>query len=80
QDGTVVLAGQVHAPAPEGMKPIVQEIGAGTFRREIRLPIAVDAAKAEATYEHGVLTLTLPKVEAATAKRIPIKVARPVAS
>lgn len=45
----------------------------GTFQRSIRLPVGVNADKAEATFENGVLTLTLPKVEEAQAKRIKVK-------
>jgi HSP20 family molecular chaperone IbpA len=32
--------------------------------------MAVDADKATASFEHGILTLTLPKAEAAKPKRI----------
>lgn len=76
----VTLSGEIRFGAPEGLRPVFEEIGTTAFRREIRLPTEIDAAKAEATYQHGVLTLTLPKVEAAVAKRIPIKVSQPVAA
>ena len=45
----------------------------GQFERRIRLPDYVDAEKAEATYKDGVLTLRLPKAEAARARSIQIK-------
>jgi HSP20 family protein len=41
--------------------------------RTISLPVAVDAEKAEATFEHGILTVTLPKVPEARAKVIRVK-------
>ena len=44
----------------------------GEFTYSFRLPTAVDADRAEATFEHGILTLTLPKAEAARPKRIQI--------
>ena len=44
----------------------------GEFQYSFRLPTAVDADRAEATFEHGVLTLSLPKAEAAKPKRIQI--------
>lgn len=44
----------------------------GEFQYAFRLPAAVDADRAEAHFEHGVLTLTLPKAEAARPKRIAI--------
>jgi HSP20 family protein len=45
----------------------------GSFTRTITLPIAVDADNVEATHEHGVLTLRLPKTEAVKPKRIAVK-------
>lgn len=44
----------------------------GEFQFAYRLPMAVDAEHASATFEHGILTLTLPKAEAAKPKRIQI--------
>lgn len=44
----------------------------GTFNYSFRLPIAVDADRAEAHGEHGILTLFLPKAEAAKPKRITV--------
>ncbi len=46
----------------------------GAFHRTISLPVEVDANKAEAVFENGVLKLTLPKVEEAKPKRIEVKV------
>ena len=40
----------------------------GSFERVVALPDQVDAEKAEAAFEKGVLTITLPKVEPAKAK------------
>ncbi len=46
----------------------------GAFRRSVRLPFGPDPAKAEASFEKGVLRVTLPRPpEAApTTRRIPI--------
>jgi len=46
----------------------------GAFERCIRLPVPVKADKAEAVFQNGVLTLTLPKVEKARTKTIKVKV------
>lgn len=43
------------------------------FERSVTLPSEVLTDKAEAIFENGVLTLTLPKAEVAKAKAIPIK-------
>lgn len=44
----------------------------GSFRRSVALPVDVNADAADARFEDGVLTITLPKTEQARAKRIPI--------
>lgn len=45
----------------------------GTFVRQIGLPTEVDASKANAEYENGVLHLTLPKAESMKPKSIKIQ-------
>jgi HSP20 family protein len=45
-----------------------------SFQRAITLPVGVNAEKAEATFKHGELKLTLPKVEEAKPKHIQVKV------
>ena len=49
-----------------------REIRAGAFQRQLRLPPTVDAEKADAKFEHGMLTLTLPKKPEARARSIKI--------
>jgi len=44
----------------------------GGLQRSVSLAAPVDSDKAQAHYEHGVLTLTLPKSEAAKPKQIRI--------
>jgi HSP20 family protein len=45
----------------------------GAFNRTVALPSDVDAAKVEARYIDGVLTLTLPKAEDAKPRQIKVK-------
>ena len=45
----------------------------GQFCREFTLPTQVNADKAKAEFEHGVLTLRLPKAEAVKPKSITVK-------
>ncbi len=54
----------------------VRERRQGTFQRTIPLPSDVDANKAKAEFDNGVLTLTLPKHESAKPKRINITAKR----
>ena len=46
----------------------------GRFERRFTLPRSVDAEKVAAHFDHGVLTVTLPKVEKAKPRRIEVKV------
>ena len=46
----------------------------GEFERAVRLPEYVEGDKIEATYAQGVLTITVPKAQAARARRVEIKV------
>ena len=45
----------------------------GTFNRSIPITVQVKADKAEAVFENGVLTLTLPKAEEVKPKQIKVK-------
>ena len=45
----------------------------GEMTRTVSLPTAIDADKVQATYEHGVLTLRVPKAEGAKPKQIPVQ-------
>jgi HSP20 family protein len=49
-----------------------RERRAGAFVRQIQLPTDVEADKAQAEFEHGVLRLTLPKAEAVKPKTIKV--------
>jgi HSP20 family protein len=46
----------------------------GVFERSFTLPATVDASGIKAAYEHGVLTVTLPKAEKARPRQIPVQV------
>jgi HSP20 family protein len=46
----------------------------GSFERSFTLPATVDAEHIKATYEMGVLTLVLPKVEKAKPRQIKVEI------
>ena len=50
-----------------------REFRYGSSYREINLPTAVQAEKAEATFENGIPTITIPKSEAVKPKTINVK-------
>jgi HSP20 family protein len=51
----------------------IRERRSGSFARSMPLPSAVQADKAKAEFENGVLTLTLPKAEEMRPKTITVK-------
>lgn len=53
---------------------LIRERSSGTFYRALRLPDSVDTDKINPIYEHGVLTITLPKAEEKKKKQIKINV------
>ena len=68
----LTLQGTAGVAAPEGGQAIWVGLGAGEFREQVTLPGEVDADKAGADYQDGILTLTLPKAERARIKTIKV--------
>ena len=64
---------QDHHTQNESNRPLVKERRYGHYSRRIRLPQSVNFDKADARYEDGVLTLTLPKAEEAQPKTIQVR-------
>lgn len=59
-------------PVSPGEKTVRSERYYGSVYRMLTLPFDVNAAKAEALYEAGVLTLMLPKAPGSTVRRLAI--------
>lgn len=53
---------------------LMRERRTGSFHRALRLPDTVDTDQAHPFYEHGVLTITIPKEESKKAKQLQISV------
>lgn len=45
----------------------------GSFSRSVQIPVSVKSDKAEAVFENGILTLSLPKAEEVKPKQIKVK-------
>jgi len=74
--GTLTISGAYPEATPEERHYLVRQWPRGQFQTTVSLPDAGDASAINATYEHGVLRLTVPKSEAAKPKRIPLTAGR----
>ena len=75
EGGTVSLKGELNEENEqndENTKWHRREIRRSSFVRTVTLPAEVEADKAKAEFEHGILTLTLPKAEVVKPKQIKI--------
>ncbi len=74
-DNTITLKGDVLPPEKNGEKSsvLLQEIRYGKFARTLTIGGELDGDKAEAHVENGVLTLRVPKSEAAKPKVIKVR-------
>lgn len=72
-DDIVLLRGTPKAEEAEERDYLMREMCPADFERRLRLPEAVNASKAEATIENGLLTLRLPIAEEAKAKTIKVR-------
>ena len=70
---TVNISGEVKRERHEQKgQTYIDEMYHGQFQRSFTLPFPVDADKANATCENGILQLTLPKSEAVKPRRIQV--------
>lgn len=69
---TLTIKGEFKAPL-ENVNYLLQERGYGVFVRTLTLNIPVEADKATARFENGLLTLVLPKVQAVRPRVIKVK-------
>jgi HSP20 family protein len=73
EDDVLTIKGESKKEEEEsGETWIRRELSFGSFQRSLRLPPTVEAEKAQATFENGMLKLTLPKRPEARARSIKI--------
>lgn len=72
-DDVLTLSGEVKSESNGDGDYLLREIHYGAFSRSFRLPSSVEAEKAEAKVEDGVLTVRLPKVEEERPKKIEVE-------
>jgi HSP20 family protein len=75
QQNVLTISGHTEQEQQEGIRYHVQEQRFGDFTRTIQFPTPVDAEKIQASLADGILTIRVPKAEAARPKRIAVKTA-----
>jgi HSP20 family molecular chaperone IbpA len=73
EQGILTIEGKVDALDAANL--LAQEFDLTSFYRQFRIAETIDTEKIRATMKNGVLHLTLPKVERAKPRQIPVEVA-----
>ena len=63
QESVLISGNRQHSELPEGDRVLYSDVAYGQFRRFVELPSKVQNTKVDASFEHGILSLHLPKVE-----------------
>ena len=73
---TVTISGTVQdvtqSPDAKQATWYLHELWSGTYQRSVTLPFELDASKAHASFESGIVRVVLPKAEQAKPKKIQI--------
>jgi HSP20 family protein len=70
---TLTLSGTRNSEEAEGFTYTRRERGHGEFTRTFQLPFQIQGDQVEASFDKGVLHITLPRVEEDKPKRIEVK-------
>jgi HSP20 family protein len=70
---TLTVEGQVSLDEVKGLDPVYAEVRTAQYKRSFVLSRDLDTSRIDATMKNGVLTLTVPKLERAKPRRIPVR-------
>jgi HSP20 family protein len=73
EHGALTIHGRVDDRPAAGTGPLLQEYGVGDFWRTFQVSEDITVSGIEAEFKDGVLTLRLPKAEAARPRQITVK-------
>ena len=73
--GTLTITARRTARSEDGVQWLANERFFGTYRRQLSLGEGIDPAGISATYENGVLSVTIPLAEQAKPRRIKVAAA-----
>jgi HSP20 family protein len=71
-NGTLTISARRTARSDDSAQWLANERFFGSYRRQLSLGDGIDAAAISATYENGVLTVTIPVAEKAKPRRITV--------
>jgi HSP20 family protein len=72
QQDTLIVKWTTSVTVPENATTHWSGFAAGQYQQSFTLPAPINAEKADANYERGILTLTLPKAEHAKARTVKV--------
>ncbi|MEX2113037.1 MAG: Hsp20/alpha crystallin family protein [Pirellulales bacterium] len=72
-DGLLTIEGAVAGRYDEKMNALLAEYGVGNFHRAFRVSEQIDSNRIHAEFTNGVLTVHLPKAEAAKPRKIQVQ-------
>lgn len=72
ESDVLVIEGEASVATPGDLQLVLGELRAPVFRRAFRLGQEFDRAQINASLKQGVLTLRIPRVREAQARRIPV--------
>ena len=73
EDGYLEIRAQISSEVvDEKARWVRRELLSGDYGRKVALPTGLEHDRAEASYDHGILTLRIPKAESARPKQIKI--------